>query len=337
MGAPALNLLMDGISMDYHPSGQFSRAVPQSAAASIVQFPLVRLVMAIIFLAPIFVLDKAVKSKIISPLTGDTQVIFKYLEAVVFFALFLAAYRLYTRYVEKRPAVELSVRGWFREAGGGFVLSMGLVVAVVVFLYIAGYLQVVGFAADKRVALDLAAKFAMGAFIEELIFRLILFRLTEELLGTWTAFAIQALFFGFAHQANENATMLTSMSLVIVGGIFYTAAFMYSRRIWFPLGIHMGWNYLQSGIFSMPNSGSAYDGTPRGCCCATGRRADRPPTWKSSIRSSAPPIRWRPIPAPASSSAKAVATSATSFWRRGRGWARLTIALRGTKKSAECP
>jgi membrane protease YdiL (CAAX protease family) len=246
--------------MKLYSSDQFTRALPQSMGARILQFPLARLVVAVLFLAPVLALDKVVKLKIISPLSGDTQIVIKYIEAVVFFALFLVAYRLYTKYVERRQATEVSVSGWFSESGRGFLISMGLVMAVVAVLFAAGYVDIAGLNANKRVALDLAVKFAMGAFIEELIFRLILFRLTEELLGTWMAFIIQAVFFGFAHQANENATVLTSISLIIVGGIFYTAAFMYTRRIWFPLGIHMGWNYLQSGIFSMPNSGSAYDG-----------------------------------------------------------------------------
>ncbi len=246
--------------MNIFPHEQFTRALPRSKTGRFIQFPLVRLLIALSFLVPIFVLDKVFKLMIVSALSDGTQIVVKYIEAAVFFSLFVMAYRFYTKHVEKRRALELSSVGVFREFGLGFLISMGLVVTIVVILYSLGYLDFVSLASNSRVALDLAVKFAMGAFLEELIFRLILFKLTEELLGTWIAFMIQAVFFGFAHQANENATVLTSISLIIVGGIFYTAAFMYTRRIWFPLGIHMGWNYCQSGLFSMPNSGTTYEG-----------------------------------------------------------------------------
>jgi membrane protease YdiL (CAAX protease family) len=243
-----------------NPVDQFSGVLPRTVKGRIVQFPLIRLLIAALFMVPVLALDKVFKLTVLSPLSGNILIIFKYIEAIIFFVLFVTAYRFYVKLVERRKAPELSFSSWFSEFGLGFLISAGLVMVIVAISYFPGYLNFVGLATNKRVALDLAVKFAMGAFIEELLFRLIIFKLTEELLGTWIAFVIQAVFFGFAHQANENATVLTSISLIIVGGFFYTAAFMYTRRIWLPFGIHMAWNYFQSGIFSMPNSGTSYDG-----------------------------------------------------------------------------
>ena len=246
--------------MKINPGDQFSGVLPQTAKGRIVQFPLIRLLIAALFMVAVLALDKVFKLTVLSPLSGNILIIFKYIEAIIFFVLLVAAYRFYAKLVERRTAPELSFSNWLSEFGLGFLISMGLVIIIVAILYIPGYLNFVGLAANKRVALDLAVKFAMGAFIEELFFRLIIFKLSEELLGTWIAFSIQAVFFGFAHQANENATIFTSISLITIGGIFETAAFIYTRRIWFPFGIHMAWNYFQSGIFSMPNSGTSYDG-----------------------------------------------------------------------------
>lgn len=46
---------------------------------------------------------------------------------------------------------------------------------------------------------------------------------------------------------------------MIGASILYVAAYMYTRRIWLVLGIHMSWNYFQAGIFGMPNSGQSFD------------------------------------------------------------------------------
>jgi hypothetical protein len=46
-----------------------------------------------------------------------------------------------------------------------------------------------------------------------------------------------------------------STAALVVSDVLLIAAFMCTRRLWFPWGIHWGWNFLQDGVFGMPNSG----------------------------------------------------------------------------------
>jgi membrane protease YdiL (CAAX protease family) len=55
----------------------------------------------------------------------------------------------------------------------------------------------------------------MGAFIQVLAFRIILFRLTEEMPGSWPALFIVAVLFGFFHFFNEDATSWPSITLIL--------------------------------------------------------------------------------------------------------------------------
>ena len=238
----------------------FSQVRPVSRLGMFVQFPMVRMLIALMFLLPVLAANKAFKTAVYPALSGNTVVLLRYIEAAVFFALFVVAYRLYAKHIEKRPALEIGITGWARETGAGFLISFVLVSFIVALLAVFGCYRIVSLSETPSIAVDLLFKFFMGAFLEELLFRLVLFKLTEELLGSWPAVALQALLFGFSHLANENATVFTSFAIAIIGGLLYTAAYMYTRRIWFPLGLHLGWNYFQSGIFGMPNSGSAYDG-----------------------------------------------------------------------------
>jgi len=238
----------------------FSQVRPVSRLGMFVQFPMVRMLIALMFLLPVLAANKAFKMAVYPALSGNTVVLLRYIEAAVFFALFVVAYRLYAKHIEKRPALEIGITGWARETGAGFLISFVLVSFIVALLAVFGCYRIVSLSETPSIAVDLLFKFFMGAFLEELLFRLVLFKLTEELLGSWPAVALQALLFGFSHLANENATVFTSFAIAIIGGLLYTAAYMYTRRIWFPLGLHLGWNYFQSGIFGMPNSGSAYDG-----------------------------------------------------------------------------
>ena len=38
------------------------------------------------------------------------------------------------------------------------------------------------------------------------------------------------------------------------------AAYVWSRRLWLPIGIHLAWSFTQDGIFSEPISGGAATG-----------------------------------------------------------------------------
>jgi membrane protease YdiL (CAAX protease family) len=222
--------------------------------------PLLRILWALGFMVPIFAVNKLFKLYLLARLGGSVRVAAQYTEAVVFFCLFIYVYRLYVAWIEKRRAVELSSRRAVVEIGRGLLLAAGMVGLTVAVLAALGCYTVAEVNSNQRLMVDYLAKFTMGAFLEELLFRLILFRLTEEWLGSWWALATQVALFGLAHIANDNATVLTCLCVAVVGGLVYTAAFMYTHRIWFALGIHAGWNYLQSGIFGMPTSGSAYEG-----------------------------------------------------------------------------
>ena len=238
----------------------FSNAKPVSKTGKFFQYPLIRIITALLFLLPVFLLNKAVSEFAISPVPEEFRVYVKYGEAIIFFILFLLAFGLYTKYIEKRKAPEISSKQSWTEFGWGFLIAFILVGLTVFILFIFGSYKISGWNPDKRVVIDFFFKFLMGGLLEEIIFRLIIFKLTEELLGSWFALGIQAVLFGFAHMANENATLFTSFAVIIVGGILYTSAFMYTHRIWLPMGIHAGWNYFQSAIFGMPNSGTPYKG-----------------------------------------------------------------------------
>jgi hypothetical protein len=100
----------------------------------------------------------------------------------------------------------------------------------------------------------------MVGFSEELMFRLILFKLVEEFAGSWAAILVQGLIFGFAHIGNPNATIMTSIGLVLSCTLLFGGAYMLTRRIWLIMGIHWSWNFFQAGVFGMPNSGTTRPG-----------------------------------------------------------------------------
>jgi hypothetical protein len=100
---------------------------------------------------------------------------------------------------------------------------------------------------------------AAGALIEELVFRGGVLNGLRRLMPTWAAVACSAAIFGLAHLANPHATALSAFSNAL-GGVMYAHAFLGSRSIWLPFGLHFAWNAVQGPVLGFPVSGLAFGG-----------------------------------------------------------------------------
>src|SRR5215472_12044823 len=182
-----------------------------------------------------------------------------HVSGIIIFALegglSMAGYLVYVRVVEKRFVLELSR---FRIA----LLPLGILVGMVWFglliamLYLGGHYQNDRLAFPNR--LLSAVVFAMGTAIwEEVTFRGLLFRVTEETFGTWIGVAVSAIAFGAIHGLNPNASLAASVAIILESGILLAAAYFATRTLWFPIGLHFGWNFAEDFVFGVLTSGHA--------------------------------------------------------------------------------
>jgi membrane protease YdiL (CAAX protease family) len=235
------------------PEQLWTKAEPTGVMGRVIQWPLARSVVAVLFLAAVVMVHNVYT---IFGLEKIPDPYFSYvldIETVLLVAVLLYVYSRYARLVEKRPALEISGDRSVPEALGGFAIGGGLVAFQVAILAGFGYygIESVGRA---PVLLHAFFTFAIGAFLQEFLFRGILFRNLEELLGSWLALGVIAALFGALHFGNENATLWTSTALML-SDLVLTGAYMLTRRIWLVWGIHTGWNFIQDGVFGMSNSG----------------------------------------------------------------------------------
>jgi membrane protease YdiL (CAAX protease family) len=94
------------------------------------------------------------------------------------------------------------------------------------------------------------------ATTEELLFRGVLLRIVEGWLGTWGALAVTGLLFGGLHLVNPGASLIGALAIAIEGGLLVGAAYVATRSLWLPIGLHLGWNAMLGGVFSATVSGS---------------------------------------------------------------------------------
>lgn len=168
--------------------------------------------------------------------------------------LALTIYWAFVRLVENRPVAELSPTGATGSLGAGLLLGFGLYACVILILGLLGVYRIEGLN-PWTVMLPILPMAVSSAVMEELIHRGVLFRITEDYLGSWIALIATAAFFGARHLGNPDATLTGAIFVAVEGGLLLAAAFMVTRRLWLPIGLHMSWNFAQAAIFSGPVSG----------------------------------------------------------------------------------
>ena len=94
---------------------------------------------------------------------------------------------------------------------------------------------------------------------EEMIFRGYAFQLLVEKIGPFATVLPIGVLFGLAHSMNPHASQLGVVN-TILWGILLGFAFLRSRDLWLPIGLHYGWNVVVP-LFGAALSGLTIDVT----------------------------------------------------------------------------
>jgi membrane protease YdiL (CAAX protease family) len=103
------------------------------------------------------------------------------------------------------------------------------------------------------------AVFPIAALHEELMFRGYPFQRLTESIGAWPAVIILSLLFAVPHLYNPNSTIFAAFNTAAVGSLL-GAAYLLTRSLWLPWGIHWGWNFVLAVGYGLSVSGFDTDG-----------------------------------------------------------------------------
>jgi membrane protease YdiL (CAAX protease family) len=170
----------------------------------------------------------------------------------------LAAYIGLVRYLEgrRRPA-ELALSDARTGLGRGMLLGFGLFTVTLAVIAMFGGYHWLGWGSFGG-AVTTVGLMSCVAVAEELAFRGALFRILEEKTGTWGALAVSGLIFGGLHLLNPGGTVWGALAIAAEAGLLLGAGYAATRSLWLPIGLHLGWNLAESGIFGTTVSGSAH-------------------------------------------------------------------------------
>ncbi len=168
------------------------------------------------------------------------------------------------RYLDKRSFLSL---GLTKERGAGRDLLAGILIAGVMMdfiflLYLLfGWTQAIAYAWQEIPAADIGLALLLWAVIflivgwnEELWVRgYILQTLVDGTNVPWAVF-LSSVIFGLLHLGNPNLTPASLLGL-LVAGVFLALPWVWTRRLWLSIGLHIGWNFFEGTVFGFPVSG----------------------------------------------------------------------------------
>jgi len=166
------------------------------------------------------------------------------------------------RWLDRRSLSSLGLAmgpGWSRMLIAGLLLGCLLQALIFAIEAAAGWITIDGpmwpspaDAAPSLLFWGLA--FLCVGWNEELLTRGYLLQNIRDGLGTRWAVGLTSLGFGVLHLGNPGASPVAVLG-VALAGLLFAMAYLVTRSLWLPIGMHAGWNFAEGPLFGFPVSG----------------------------------------------------------------------------------
>jgi CAAX protease family protein len=220
-----------------------------------------------LFIAIFFLLNRIVLVALailfnVAPQTTPSETIQDLVFRFIYLLAALLAGYLCGRWLEGLPFRALGAslhEHWFRHFAIGSLIGMASLTLAVAIATAGGGLSFTipsspSVATVVQTLLVSAFVFVVAAFAEEAMFRgYPLQTLTRAHLAS-LGILINFIFFAAAHLNNPNWVLLGAFNTGLAG-VWFAVAYLRSRSLWFPTGIHWAWNWTLGSLFGLPVSG----------------------------------------------------------------------------------
>lgn len=168
------------------------------------------------------------------------------------------------RFFDRRSLVSLGLqldRRSALELLAGFLIAAAMMLLIYFIERAAGWLTFQGFAWQRISAsqaalatLVMLAVFIIVGWQEELLARGYQLQNIAEGTNLLWGVLLSSLLFALAHGFNPNMSFLSAAGLFLAG-LFLAYAYVRTRRLWLPIGLHIGWNFFEGVVLGFPVSG----------------------------------------------------------------------------------
>lgn len=181
------------------------------------------------------------------------------MEAAMLLNVFIVAFFI-MRFLDRRPFSDLglSLKGRGKDILYGFLMAVIIYAIGFCFCLLTGQIEIVGVHLHWDNLLLSGLLFTMVAIVEETMMRgYVLGRLLRTRLNKFVSLLISSILFALLHLMNPNVSFLPMLNLVL-GGLLLGAAYLYTHNLWFPISLHLFWNWIQGFVLGYDVSGNRF-------------------------------------------------------------------------------
>ncbi len=143
-----------------------------------------------------------------------------------------------------------------REFGMGAAVGWGGMVASVLPVALLGGMTVTFWTGPRQFGLLVIAlaTLLVGALVQEVAFRGYPYQRLIEAIGPTMATLVMSAIFGLMHLGNPDSSLGSTLVTVLAGWLL-SLAYLRTRALWLPWGLHFAWNASMGVLFGLPVSG----------------------------------------------------------------------------------
>jgi len=97
--------------------------------------------------------------------------------------------------------------------------------------------------------------FVFAAAAEEILFRGYPLQTLTRARLAWVGILLTSVPFATVHLKNPNAVPVFTFANTAIAGVWLAVAYLRTRSLWLPLGLHWSWNWAQASLLGLPVSG----------------------------------------------------------------------------------
>lgn len=155
----------------------------------------------------------------------------------------------------------LAVRGRAKDVLWGALVAAILYIAGFGILLSSSVIEVVGVHFDAESLCLSWILMLLVAVSEEIAMRgFVLGRLLNAGVGRYWALFISSVLFSLMHLFNPNFSFLPFLN-ILLAGVLLGASYIYTRNLWFPISLHLFWNWIQGPLLGYQVSGGNFGDT----------------------------------------------------------------------------
>ena len=150
------------------------------------------------------------------------------------------------RFVDKEPFIKLgfSLKGKINDIILGMTLGLLLMAVGYTILILLGEIKFIGFNYDLKNIILLFLLFIAVSIAEETYVRGYVLKNLLQSFNPIISLIISSAIFSLLHFFNPNVNYI-ALTELFIAGILLGISYVYTKNLWFPIALHLSWNFFQ--------------------------------------------------------------------------------------------